>query len=412
MIIFDVTVLYHHRGRVTGIPRVVQKYAASFSRFSSVRFVYFDRPANGFVDLPEAEAHSLIHTEEGKGAPDRASHKKKKGPFRKIRRRFGQGEKVPENQLVDLRPGVPFLVFFVTSERHRNAIKSAADKGARIFAFIYDLIPIRVPQFCAPEVTALFPDSMDFLLSTAEELFCISKACEEDLKAYADERGRRMPRTDVIYLGDEPLEGAQDTENELGAPEGAFLCVATIEPRKNHEMLVNLWDRFAKEARVDIPPLVLVGQKGWLVDDFMTKLGNNPRLTGRVFVYHGVSDQVLVRLYQSCRMTLFPSHYETWSLPIRESLAAGKFVLAGDSPGLREAGEGLTEHIDPLDFRRWYNRVVYFAKDDQALTEREAAIRDSFKLRTWESSALRAKELVEGREEDCHGVVLVTGQSA
>lgn len=396
MIFCDLTVLYYHRGRVTGISRVVQRYADYLLRKAEARFIYLDRWTGDFREMPRAEAETLIAAEERTGPT--ASVRRSSKARRWLRKLGGGSVPTPPNtERLSFKPvpGVPLLVFFVFSQEHRRVIGELAGRGMRVHAFVYDLIPIRVPQFCDREVANQFPSSIGFLLDTAECLFCISAACAEDLAAYAKDQGKRLPRTEVVYLGDNVLDQRDGAVEFQDVVDGAFLCVATIEPRKNQEMLVNLWDRFAVEERADIPPLILAGQKGWLVDDFFTKFQNNPRLAGRVHMRNGVSDKELAALYDRCRMTLFPSFYETWSLPIRESLAAGKFVLASDSAGLCEAGEGLTEHIDPLDFMKWRERVIHYANDDDDVAEKEAAIRARFVPRSWYSSAERAVSLME-----------------
>ena len=43
-----------------------------------------------------------------------------------------------------------------------------------------------------------------------------------------------------------------------------FVMIGTIEGRKNHLLLLHIWEKLAKELGPATPKLVLIGQRGWL----------------------------------------------------------------------------------------------------------------------------------------------------
>ena len=88
------------------------------------------------------------------------------------------------------------------------------------------------------------------------------------------------------------------------------------------------------------------------------QIAHDPAVRDSVVVRHDVSDAALAWLYRECAFTLYPSFYEGWGLPVSESLAHGKFCIASTAPALVEAGQGLTKHIDPLDFVAWKSAIV------------------------------------------------------
>ncbi len=54
----------------------------------------------------------------------------------------------------------------------------------------------------------------------------------------------------------------------VSLPPRYVLFVSTIELRKNHRLLVRVWQRLLERHRTNlVPNLVFAGKIGWLVDD-------------------------------------------------------------------------------------------------------------------------------------------------
>jgi glycosyltransferase involved in cell wall biosynthesis len=107
-----------------------------------------------------------------------------------------------------------------------------------------------------------------------------------------------------------------------------------------------------------------------------------------------VSDAVLSWLYRNCAWTLYPSFSEGWGLPVSESLAHGKFCVASSASALKEAGQGLIRHIDPLDFAAWRDTVIELVRSPELVSEFERRIKARYRGVTWLQSAARLAELL------------------
>jgi hypothetical protein len=119
------------------------------------------------------------------------------------------------------------------------------------------------------------------------------------------------------------------------------LFVATVEGRKNHLMVFQAWLTLLRRlGRAAVPDLVCVGRSGWRAEAALGLLDNAPDLRGRVHLLQNVADPLLATLYRNCLFTLYNSEYEGWGLPVTESLAAGRPVLAPAHSALLEAGQG------------------------------------------------------------------------
>jgi glycosyltransferase involved in cell wall biosynthesis len=142
------------------------------------------------------------------------------------------------------------------------------------------------------------------------------------------------------------------------------LFVSTIEPRKNHRLLVQIWRRLIERHGADaVPALVFAGQIGWLVDDLLSELAASHYLDGKIVLAGALADEELRQAYRSCLFTVFPSLCEGWGLPIEESLVQGKFCVASNRTAIPEAGGDLIDYFDP-------------SNDDDALAKIERLLLD------------------------------------
>jgi glycosyltransferase involved in cell wall biosynthesis len=139
------------------------------------------------------------------------------------------------------------------------------------------------------------------------------------------------------------LEGIRD--------KGFWLCVSTIEPRKNQLMLLDAYKLYLEESEAKLP-IIFAGGKGWLMDDFVVKIRKRG-LEEKVILAGYVSDQELVWLYQKCFGNLYPAIYEGFGLPVLEGMQFSAPTACSNTTSLPEvAGEGGAQ-FDPIDERSW-----------------------------------------------------------
>lgn len=267
-----------------------------------------------------------------------------------------------------------------------------AQYGVRVAILIYDLIPIRRPEWCDAGLVKLFSNWVHAVLPHCDQVFAISQYSARDFDAYSRQMGwSHLPPTIPIPIGTGFGEAAE--HNVGGAiplrsprlPPGDYaLIVSTIEARKNHLLLFRVWRRLLEELPADkVPTLVFAGRVGWLVADLMQQLKNASYLNGKVVVLEGPSDEELEGLYQGCLFTLFPSFFEGWGLPVTESLAAGKPCLISNRTSLPEAGGGFARTFDPDDLNDAYRVIKAAILDRRDLARWEDEIRQGFTPISW-----------------------------
>jgi glycosyltransferase involved in cell wall biosynthesis len=261
-------------------------------------------------------------------------------------------------------------------------------RGVVIGSYIYDIIPIRHPEFCADELIPAFFIAFGDGLSVFDFMFTISEFTAREVRGLLSRNG--LPEIPVISI---PLAHSFDQENEFDggvldrsvdriAHRPFVLFVSTIEARKNHALMVAIWRRMLKEG-LEPPDLVFVGRKGWRVNDLFEALHGSKFLGGKIHVLHDVSDADLRRLYERCRFTVFPSFVEGWGLPVGESLVYGRPCVASNTSSIPEVGGEFVDYIDPANSSEAEAVIRRLCFDDDYLELRVKNIRDNFKSRTW-----------------------------
>ena len=71
-----------------------------------------------------------------------------------------------------------------------------------------------------------------------------------------------------------------------------FVVLGTIEPRKNHKLLLDIWERMhLKMDESRIPELRIIGARGWRNEEVFNRLDHSPMMGRTVFELGPLSDR-------------------------------------------------------------------------------------------------------------------------
>lgn len=218
--------------------------------------------------------------------------------------------------------------------------------------FIHDVLPLDVPEYFQPDVPARFRAMAKTLATHAAALITASRDVAVRISArIAAEGGKPLP----ILTAPLPAFDADMSPPHFVAALAErpyFVAVGTVEPRKNHLLLLNLWRTLAANS-ADVPRLVLVGARGWHNQQILDMLERSPGLAGKVAEVGGLSSAALRSLLAHSAGLLFPSFAEGFGLPLVEAASLGVPIIASDIPVLREVAGGAAIYRDPLDGPGW-----------------------------------------------------------
>jgi glycosyltransferase involved in cell wall biosynthesis len=158
-------------------------------------------------------------------------------------------------------------------------------------------------------------------------------------------------RVSVVYQASRFAPGAagrpRPARLQCLRPDGFWLAVGTLEPRKNLERLVRAHRRLAHELGT-VPPLVLAGGRGWLAGPLERELAE-PLRRGLVVRLGYVSDAELAWLYANCFAFVFPSLFEGFGLPVVEAMSLGAPLVVSNTTSLPEVVGDAGLQVDPWD---------------------------------------------------------------
>lgn len=240
----------------------------------------------------------------------------------------------------------------------------------RPFYFIHDLIPALHPEFSRPHAIARHRGRVESALTTGAGIMLGSRAVARDLADFAQATGLPLPPLVVAPIAGAPLP-AVDSLPPMGTPP-FFLAIATVEPRKNHRLLLDVWRMLEERLGADTPRLVLAGQTGPMTGDLLAPLATDPVLRRHIELRTTCTDAELAGLLRAARALLVPSLAEGFGLPVVEALAAGTPVIASDIPVFREIAQGAARLLDPYKPQVWADAIASAALCGQsgAIAER------------------------------------------
>jgi glycosyltransferase involved in cell wall biosynthesis len=237
----------------------------------------------------------------------------------------------------------------------------------RAVFLVHDLLPLDYPEYFRPGYEQLFDRRVETVLRHASALIATSRSVAERLELEYRRRGRAP-----LPIHVEPLPsslpvppGPMQAEAELSEVP-YFLALGTIEPRKNHLLLLNIWRQLAQSERSP-PKLLIVGARGWENEQVLDVLDRGRLTRPHVLAIKGLGDEALAILIRNARALLMPSFAEGYGLPVVEALSLNTPVIASDIPVFREVSQGRAIFRHPLDGPGWRAAIEDLARGGKSL---------------------------------------------
>jgi len=295
--------------------------------------------------------------------------------FKKIRQRIYPRDFIPP------KGSWIFIPELMTSSQFSGVFTYAKKHGVRIAVVFHDALPIEFPDLVSSKYRSDHEHYMR-AINQADCLLPVSSYSEYSYRKWAKENKMTSPKLRAC------LNGVRFKRKTVGQSasnrvKGRYiLCVSTLEPRKNHEVLFKAWENAYSRIEGDLS-LILVGNRYAGFDDLTKRVEHTCNADSSIQWLEGINDRELETLYREASFTVFPSIGEGFGLPILESIWYGKPCICANFGAMSEAAEGggcFT--IDTKKVEALSSSIVKLSNDQtlRSKLEMECAGRS---LRTW-----------------------------
>ncbi|MCQ2490154.1 MAG: glycosyltransferase family 4 protein [Ruminococcus sp.] len=308
----------------------------------------------------------------------------------------GKGEKgailTPEKiDFCDIPSGA---VFFELDSVWNSPLKRSflfpvlKQKGVRIVTQVYDLIPITDPQFAHENTCSNFMIYVGANLKYADLVITSAKTTIDVLDSITDRMGLERKRSTVVGLSSDfkknSSDGMVDPAVEKIAGSGKYLLMlGTIEPRKNHSLVIDALESGLAEEGVKV---IFAGRIGWNVSELEKRIRNHSLFNKSLFFVEKPDDVTVDYLYKHAFAVAFPTFNEGFGLPIIESFMRGTPVIASDIPVLHEVAGDLADYFDPHSKEDLIRCVRELLGSEEKYAEKKERLKEYVPY-TWDEAA-------------------------
>lgn len=242
-------------------------------------------------------------------------------------------------------PAFPFLMHWLGRRR-----------DVRPVLMLHDVIPLETPEYVSPQLTRLHARMVRSVARYGAGLIVSSDHARTTVRSALAAVGRceipdlvaRLPLAEAF---DDPVEALPALRNSR-----YFVVCGTLEPRKNHQLVLEIWRRLNMESP-NPPHLVFVGAPGWQSGLILHMLKHSGPMLDHVHHISGLSTPALKSLLVGACALLSPTFSEGFGLPIIEAEHLGVPVIASDIPAHREVASANTLLLDPTDGPAWREAI-------------------------------------------------------
>lgn len=225
-------------------------------------------------------------------------------------------------------------------------IQPPTNSNTKKVTTVHDLIPFLFPASAHPKIMATQKRRLSRVKKEVDLIIADSETTKDDLIKFLN---IDLEKIRVIYLASAPEFKSQDDGKvaevlqKYKIKKPYILSVATQEPRKNIQKLLDVFEKLVRE-RPELH-LVLTGKYGWGPGLPAGRQGLHS--ADNVTWTNYVPQEDLSALYSGCRVFVYPSLYEGFGLPILEAMACGAPVITSNNSSMAEIAKDAAILIDP-----------------------------------------------------------------
>lgn len=258
-------------------------------------------------------------------------------------------------------------------------------KSLRKAIIIHDLIPILHPEYFYNLDNKRILENVIGSISYNDLVICVSDSTKRDFLHIKPSFSSKQ--VFVSHLaGSTCFHPIHSPEKEILVRDkykiplrkSYFLSVCTLEPRKNIQKLVYVYEHLLTKNKLgkEIPVLVLTGAYGWKSEPLLDQIKQiNSNYPESIILTGFVSDEELAVLYSNSNAFIYPSLYEGFGLPPLEAMQCGAPVITSNNSSLPEVIGDVGIMIDTNNDEEFLLALLSCIDDRNSLVMREKSLK-------------------------------------
>ncbi|EEW26503.1 glycosyltransferase [Rhodobacter ferrooxidans] len=240
--------------------------------------------------------------------------------------------------------------------RVMRAIHAVA--GARAAVLVHDTIPLDHPEFSRPDIPPVFARKLAVVAGHADLVIHSTKDARRKTEAHLAAFGRVPPGVLAPLGVPTPQPDASLLPHGLNLARPYFVTIGTIEPRKNHALLLDVWEMLHQRLpAAEVPHLFILGSRGWANDAVFARLDAAVAAGQAITELPGLPDGAVAALLAGAQALLFPSLAEGYGLPPLEAMALGVQVICPPLAVFQETMGDYPVYLSARDSYSWMETI-------------------------------------------------------
>lgn len=269
----------------------------------------------------------------------------------------------------------------------------ALSKKIKLVTVVHDLSFHHYPKFFSAKTRwwyrLLNPKKV---LKKSDHIITVSEFTKSDInKTYGINKNRISTTHEGVeknFCSNIEEEDMKRVREKHNLPAKYFLFLATLEPRKNLNRLIQAFVLYKSRHRDDMK-LVLVGTSNPKIFSKLD-LEHNPDLIFTGFILE--EDKAAV--FRMAEAFLYPSIFEGFGLPLVEAMKCGTPIITSNTSSMPEVVGNAAITVDPKDTEALANAMEQIQKSD-VREKLRSEMKERIKLFDWGKCARETLRIIE-----------------
>ncbi len=248
----------------------------------------------------------------------------------------------------------------------------------KLVVTLHDVAFITYPESFSRFFRTYYKLIIPFVIKRADRIITVSYYSKSEIEKYYPAAKGKI---EVVHLGKNRLFRHK---NDIGK-QNIILYVGSMNERKNFTGVIKAFELLNSTDH----RLVMVGRFNphFAIDEESREILDRARQNPSIEFRSDVSDEELVRIYNSAKLFVLPSFYEGFGLPLLEAFVCGTPVVCSSAASLPEVGGDAALYCDPYDIEDIKEKIKSLLDDSdlrRQMIQRGFSRADEF---DWEKSA-------------------------